>query len=91
MFKEFCEDKGIQRQLVIPPTLEQNYVTEHRNRTLLDMARSLKAHANLLISLWGDALPMTTYFFNFVPSKNTSATPYDLRFSKTSSLDHLFP
>jgi len=39
MFKEFCEEKGIQRQLTIPHTSQQNGVVEHRNRTLLDMAR----------------------------------------------------
>jgi len=50
LFKEFCEEKGIRRQLTIPATPRQNGVAERRNRTLLDMVRSMMAHANLPIS-----------------------------------------
>ena len=53
MFKEFCEEKGIQRQLTIPRTPQQNGVAECRNRTFLDMVRSMMAHANLPISFGG--------------------------------------
>ena len=53
VFKEFYEDKGIRRQLTIPGTPQQNGVAERRNRTLLDMVRSMMAHANLPISFWG--------------------------------------
>ena len=42
-FKEFCEEKGILRHLAIPRTPQQNGVTERRNRTLLDMTRSMMA------------------------------------------------
>ena len=55
-FKEFCEEKGILRHLTIPHTSEQNGVVERRNRTLLDMTRSMMAQANLPISFLGDAL-----------------------------------
>jgi len=53
MFKEFYEEKEIQRQLTIPRTPQQNGVVERRNRTLLDMVKSMMAHANLPISFWG--------------------------------------
>ena len=49
-FKEFCEEKGILRHLIIPCTPQQNGVADMRNRTLLDMTRSLMAQANLPIS-----------------------------------------
>ena len=78
MFKEFCEEKGIQRQLTIPRTPQQNGVAERRNRTLLDMVRSMMEHANLLISFWGDTLLMATCIFNRVSSKSVTATPYEL-------------
>jgi transposase InsO family protein len=50
------EEKGIRRQLTIPNTLQQNGVAERRNRTLLDIVRSIMAQANLPISFCGDAL-----------------------------------
>ena len=41
-FKELCE-KGIQRQLTIPHTPQQNGVVERRTHTLLEMVRSMMA------------------------------------------------
>ena len=91
MFKEFCEEKGIQRQLTIPRTPQQNGVAERRNHTLLDMVRLMMAHASLPISFWGDALLTAAYILNRVPSKSVPATPYELWFGKKPSLDHLRP
>jgi len=91
MFKEFCEEKGIQRQLTIPDTLQQNGVAERRNRTLLDMVRSMMTYANLLISFWGDVLLTTAYILNHVPSKSVSATPYKKWHGRKPSLEHLYP
>ena len=42
-FKDLCEEKGIRRQLTISNTPQQNGVAERRNRTLLDMVRSMMA------------------------------------------------
>ena len=42
-FKDLCDEKGISRQLTIPGTPQQNGVTKIRNRTLLDMVRSMMA------------------------------------------------
>ena len=49
-FKGFCDEKGIARQLTIFYTLQQNGIAEIRNRTLLDMVRSMMVQANLSIS-----------------------------------------
>ena len=40
-FKELCNEKGIERQLTIPYTPQQNGVAERRNRTLLEIVRSM--------------------------------------------------
>ena len=50
LFKAYCAKKGIARQLTIPYMLQQNGVAERRNRTLLDMVRSMMAQAKLPIS-----------------------------------------
>ena len=43
LFKTYYDDKRIARQLIIPYTPQQNGVEERRNRTLLDMVRSMMA------------------------------------------------
>uniref|UniRef100_A0A2N9FVA6 Integrase catalytic domain-containing protein n=1 Tax=Fagus sylvatica TaxID=28930 RepID=A0A2N9FVA6_FAGSY len=90
-FRELCENKGIRRQLTIPGTLQQNGVAERRNRTLLDMVRSMMAQANLLISFWGDALMAVAYILNRVPSKSVPSTPYELWSGKKPDLSNLRP
>ena len=55
-FKEFCEEKGILRHLTIPRTPQQNGVSEIRNKTLLDMTRTMMEQANLPISFLGGML-----------------------------------
>ena len=77
-FKDLCEEKWIRRQIIIPNTLQQNGVVERRNRTLLDIIRSMMAQVNLPISFWGDALLTTAYILNCVPSQSVSSTPYEL-------------
>ena len=49
-FKEFCEEKGIVRHITIPRTPQENGVAERRNRTFLDMTKSMMTQANLPIS-----------------------------------------
>ena len=75
LFKTYCDEKGIARQLTIPYTPQQNGVAERRNRTLLDMIRSMMAQVKLPISFWGDALMTATYILNRVPSKVCSLYP----------------
>ncbi|KAJ4744662.1 Gag-Pol polyprotein [Rhynchospora pubera] len=77
-FKSLCDEKGIVHQLTTPYTPQQNGVAERRNRTLLEMVRSMMAQASLPISYWGDALLTATYVLNRVPSKSVAATPYEL-------------
>jgi transposase InsO family protein len=91
LFKGYCEEKGIKRHLTVPHTPQQNGVAERRNRTLLDMVRSMMAQANLPISFWGDALLTATYILNRVPSKSVLSTPYELSNGRKPQLDHLRP
>ncbi|KAH9745480.1 hypothetical protein KPL70_004087 [Citrus sinensis] len=40
-FLEFCEANGIRRPLTVPRSPQQNGVAERKNRTILDMAKSM--------------------------------------------------
>ena len=62
----------------MPGTLEQNGVAERRNRTLIDMVRSMMSNSTLPKFLWGEALKIVVHILNRVPSKDVPKTPYEL-------------
>ena len=55
-----------------------NGISERRNRTLLDMVRSMMSFSKLLISLWGYALETTAHVLNVLPRKSVASTPYEI-------------
>ena len=52
---------GIVLQLTPPGRPQRNGVTEPRNRTLLDMVRSMMSLTDLPLSFWGYALETATF------------------------------
>ena len=80
---------GIVTQLRPPGTPQRNGMSEHRNRTLLDMVRSMMFLADLPLSFWGYALETAAFTLNRAPSKSVETTPYELWFSKNQSC-HFF-
>ena len=88
-FKSYLAQEGIISQLSSPGTPQQNGVSEMRNRTLLDMARSMLSYSSLPESFWGYALETTTYILNLVPSKSVSKTPTELWKGRKPSLNHI--
>ena len=67
---------GIVSQLMPPGTPQRNGVSEHRNRTLLDMVRSMMSLTDLPLSFWGYALETAAFTLNRAPSKSIETTPY---------------
>ena len=87
-FTQFLKDNGILAQLTPPYTPQTNGVSERRNRTLLDMVRSMIAFSKLPISLWGYALETATRVLNVLPSKSVAFTPYEIWKGKKSDLSY---
>ncbi|KAJ9552198.1 hypothetical protein OSB04_016243 [Centaurea solstitialis] len=54
----FCEEKGIERQFSAPRTPQQNGVSERRNRTLIEAARTMLADSKLPITFWAKRLTL---------------------------------
>ena len=73
---------GIVSQLTPPRTPQRNGVSKIRNRTLLDMVRSMMSLTDLPLSFWGYALEMTAFTLNRAPYKFVETTPYELWFGK---------
>ena len=74
----FCKLNGIRHIYTMPYKPQQNGIAERRNRTLLDMVRSMMAYADLPIHFWGEALSTAAYILNRVETKAKPLTPYEL-------------
>jgi hypothetical protein len=62
----------------MPGEPQQNGVLERRNRTLIDMVRSMLSYSTLPIGLWIEALKTVIHILNRVPSKSVLKTSYEL-------------
>ncbi|GKB57044.1 retrotransposon protein, putative, ty1-copia subclass [Tanacetum coccineum] len=65
-------------KLTSPYTPQHNEVCERRNRTLLDMVRSMMDLTTLQKSFWGYALESVARILNMVPTKNVKRMPYEI-------------
>ena len=72
----FLKEHEILSQFSAPETPQQNGVVERRNRTLLDMIRSMMSFSTLPLSFWGYALETTTYILNMAPSSQYQRHPW---------------
>lgn len=88
-FSSHLKSCGIVPQLTPPGTPQRNGVSERRNRTLLDMVRSMMSQSDLPLSFWGYALETAAFTLNRVPSKSVDKTPYEIWTGKVHSLSFL--
>jgi hypothetical protein len=66
-----------------------NDVSEQRNRTLLDMIRSMMSQTDFLLSFSGYALETVVFTLNRVPTKSIERTPYEIWTGKYPGLSFL--
>ena len=77
-FTDYLIENGIVSQLTAPSTPPQNKVAERRNRTMLDMVRSMMSYSTLPKTFWSYALQTTVDILNVVPLKAVQKTPMEL-------------
>ncbi|XP_015163957.1 probable receptor-like protein kinase At3g17420 [Solanum tuberosum] len=88
-FIKYLSESGITSQYSAPGTPQQNGVAERRNRTLLEMVRSMLSYSYLPFTFWGYALETVNYILNLVPSKFVPLTPSELWNWRKPSLRHI--
>ena len=66
-FNEFCRQCGIKRQLTIAYTPQQNGVAERKNRTVMNMVRSMLLDKKISKTFWPKAVNWTMYVLNRSP------------------------
>ncbi|GKC34855.1 ribonuclease H-like domain-containing protein [Tanacetum coccineum] len=80
---QFCEMKGIKREFSVARTPQQNGVAERKNRTLIEVARTMLANSKLPTAFWAKAVNTACYVQNRVlVIKPYNKTPYELFLGK---------
>ncbi|GJZ40320.1 retrotransposon protein, putative, ty1-copia subclass [Tanacetum coccineum] len=72
-----------------PYTPQHNGVSERRNRTLLDMVRSMMSQTTLPKSFWDYALETAIRILNMTPTKKVDKTPYEVWHGQAPKLSYL--
>ncbi|GKB42833.1 putative ribonuclease H-like domain-containing protein [Tanacetum coccineum] len=61
VMNQFCEMKGIKREFSVARTPQQNGVAERKNRTLIEVARTMLADSKLPTTFWAKAVNTACY------------------------------
>ena len=67
-FHEYLHENGIRHEFTVPNSPQQNGVAERMNRTLIESARSMLAHAGLSNEYWAEAVSTAAYVRNRIPT-----------------------
>ena len=90
-FQEYLKSKGIQHELTIAYTPQQNGIAERMNRTLMESARSMLSHAHLSNRFWAEAVATAAYLRNrsATTALDDRMTPYEKWHGRKPNLEHL--
>jgi transposase InsO family protein len=67
-FNEFCKQHGIKRQLTAAYTPQQNGVAERKNRTVMNLVRSMLSEKKMPKNFWPEAVNWAIYVLNRSPT-----------------------
>jgi hypothetical protein len=91
-FDEFCLEHGIDQQFSAPRVSQQNGVMERKNRTLVEMARTMLDEHRTPRRFWADAISTACYISNLIFLRLIlHLTPFELRFGRKPSVSHFRP
>ena len=89
-FGNFLKSKGIQHELTVPDTPQQNGTAERMNRTLVESARAMLFNSGLPMVFWAEAISTACYLRNRTQTAGIKeATPYEVWYGRKPDLSHL--
>ncbi|GKD82791.1 putative ribonuclease H-like domain-containing protein [Tanacetum coccineum] len=89
---QFCEIKGIKRELSVARTPQRNCVAERKNRTLIEAARTMLVDSKFPTTFWAEVVNTTCYALNRVlVIKPHNKTPYELIHGRPPLIDFIKP
>ncbi|MCW6190116.1 hypothetical protein [Klebsiella pneumoniae] len=72
LFVIFFRQKGIKKEITTNCTPQQNGVPKRKNRTIVEISRSMMKEKGLLNEYWGEVVATTIYLINRCPIKSVS-------------------
>jgi transposase InsO family protein len=89
-FNEYCQKFGIKRWLTQALTPQQNGVTERRNRTIMERARSMAISYGIPTFIWSKVVNTSNYLVDRGPTCANNDIVLEQRYSKHKShFNHL--
>ena len=85
-FENYLRSKGIHHELTVPNCPQQNGITEHMNRTLMECAR---CHAGVPKSYWAETISVAAYLKNRTVTTAVGSTPYERWYGRKPNLSNL--
>jgi hypothetical protein len=91
-FDEFCLEHGNDQQFSAPRVPQQNGVVKQKNRTLVEMARTMLDEHETLRRFWADAISTACYISNRIFLRSILLlTPFEVRFGRKPSVSQFRP
>lgn len=88
--QKYCEDYGIHRFLTVSSSPQQNGVAERKNRTILNMIRSMLKSKKLPKEFWAEAVACAVYLSNQSPTRSISGKmPQEAWSGRKPEISHL--
>ena len=89
-FEEFCEKQGMERQLTVAYSPQQNGVAERRNRTICEMGRSMLIEKGMPVTFWAEAVNTAVYIQNRCYTTSVAEkTPFEAFTGRKPGVKHL--
>ncbi|BBH01574.1 transposable element gene [Prunus dulcis] len=89
-FSKFCEEVGLERQLTVAYSPQQNGVAERKNRTVMEMARAMMHEKKIPLKFWAEAVNTAVYLQNRSPtSALDNSTPFEKFSGRKPGVKHL--
>jgi transposase InsO family protein len=89
-FDKYCREQGIKHQFTTAYTPQQNGIAEWKNRTILNMTRTMLKEKGLPKQFWAEAVACSTYLLNRCPTKSVkNVTPQEAWSGYKPSVAHL--
>ncbi|CAL2255687.1 unnamed protein product [Prunus armeniaca] len=89
-FNRFCDEMGMERQLTVAYSPQQNGVAERKNRTIVEMAKCMMFEKSMPLEFSAEAVNTAVYILNRCPTKALDKkTPFEAYSGRKQGLKHL--